>query len=803
MTRSKCLCIFLLTITTLPTDLFGQTFSWTRGVGIFGTHAIEAVAPLTNGDLLYSGTFEDSLAITNDTLVANGQEEAFLMRTDSAGNPLWVIGEGGAGRDEGGGVASDASGNLYMAGTFTEPAVIAGTSFPGTMGGHYFFAKYDATGNPQWVLDTRIGVSDEPLPVERTANGDMLIAGTYRISATFGATTFNSPFLGTFLARVNPSGTVLWARNLYLEGLTGNLRLDAMTQDQQGNILLSGHYSGGLVKTAGDTLWSTGNEDQFVARYSDTGSLLWAETVGACTGNTVCKATAGPPGQVFFAGSFTDTLFLGTDTLISPILGNTNGVIARMNLTGGILSYTQLISPGQVDITNLRTDTATGGAYLMGTYRGFMDLDTFSLVDNFPGHLNMFLADVRGNGAIEWVVQAGHTPEGSVLPHALRPDGKGGLLLGGQAARFATFGNDTLSAITSDQLFMSRLIDWPVLGTDTVWPGDANDDTHANNRDILALGLGYGTMGPVRPNASLTWVGQAAPIWADTLPNGVSLVHTDTDGDGIVGLSDTLAIDLNFGRTHQKRAEAAEMLTGGMNLEIEFSQDTVDLSDTVNAIIKLGKPAQQAQDIYGVAFDFNYDLATFDTSYVMVSYGQSWLGNKDVTMATGEKNFGAQGVVPIGLSRITHTNKTGDGEICRVTIVMVDDIAGKRHMGGKDTATAWLSNILVINAKGDSIPTGGIRDSMLLLNAGDGPGEEPKPLQLLIYPNPSEGVFTVEILNGHLDGMRLRDVTGREVREHLTRFSKAYIDGRRLPKGVYFLELFLGDQRYTHKLVLK
>lgn len=56
--------------------------------------------------------------------------------------------------------------------------------------------------------------------------------------------------------------------------------------------------------------------------------------------------------------------------------------------------------------------------------------------------------------------------------------------------------------------------------TNDVWPGDANADGNANLFDLLAVGLAFNDNGPVRPSASLTWVAQPCPNWANTFWSG-------------------------------------------------------------------------------------------------------------------------------------------------------------------------------------------------------------------------------------------------------------------------------------------
>ena len=57
-----------------------------------------------------------------------------------------------------------------------------------------------------------------------------------------------------------------------------------------------------------------------------------------------------------------------------------------------------------------------------------------------------------------------------------------------------------------------------------VWPGDTNNDGIANHFDLLPLGIGIDSSGPLRPNASLDWIGQEAPGWSSGYSHKVSSI---------------------------------------------------------------------------------------------------------------------------------------------------------------------------------------------------------------------------------------------------------------------------------------
>jgi len=85
--------------------------------------------------------------------------------------------------------------------------------------------------------------------------------------------------------------------------------------------------------------------------------------------------------------------------------------------------------------------------------------------------------------------------------------------------------------------------------TTYVYPGDFNYDGTANETDYLYWGLAHGNTGPVRPNASTTWVGQDCSDWTQDVQS-INGKHQDGNGNGTVNDTDQQALLDNFGKTH-------------------------------------------------------------------------------------------------------------------------------------------------------------------------------------------------------------------------------------------------------------
>ncbi|MEM9821644.1 MAG: PKD domain-containing protein [Bacteroidota bacterium] len=95
-----------------------------------------------------------------------------------------------------------------------------------------------------------------------------------------------------------------------------------------------------------------------------------------------------------------------------------------------------------------------------------------------------------------------------------------------------------------------------------VWPGDTDTNKVVNHFDLLAIGLSYDSIGPIRPNANIGWFRQPGPDWQQNTPGtNIDLKHVDTDGSGLINADDTMAISMNWGQVHLFRAGVDHQFT--------------------------------------------------------------------------------------------------------------------------------------------------------------------------------------------------------------------------------------------------
>ncbi len=335
-----------------------------------------------------------------------------------------------------------------------------------------------------------------------------------------------------------------------------------------------------------------------------------------------------------------------------------------------------------------------------------------------------------------------------------------------------------------------------------VWPGDANGDGIANNYDILPIGIGYGASGPARPNAHSQWVAQPADLWHLHTPEGVDLVHSDTNGDGVIEEDDIEAVNGNFLVPQSQPGVSTSLGGTGVPLYVEFPSTSFGPGDTVVATVMLGTANIPADSVYGIAFSINYDGALFQDGSLTVNYDNSWLGDEGVDLITVDKDFSVNSQVDIGMSRSNQLLRNGFGQIATI-IVTIDDIAGKTS--GIEMVEFGISNVSLMTNQGKPIK---VTPELSLIGITlSNENERELNNTWAVFPVPAREYLTVELNDPSLlqtsAGISIKDMMGREVWSQLVTSMTSRINTSGLPRGTYLLEISDRVGRITRLIELE
>jgi hypothetical protein len=245
-----------------PADHTAPATPWSKQLGTSGEDHARAVA-LDGAGNVYVAGFTDG-AISGAT--SAGAEDILVIKLDPDGKQLWARQLGSAGRELVLGMAVDAQGQVYAAGSTTGDLKGQNAGNDGTCKDtncpDLFVVKLSSSGSPLWTQ--QLGTKGDD-----TANGIALDAtGVYVTGKTAGDLDGHKSagWNDVFLIKYSLDGSKLWSQQF------GNYSFDegrAVAADGKGTVLVTGYLAP-----------KTGNDDIFLsARSGDSGAELWQRTL--------------------------------------------------------------------------------------------------------------------------------------------------------------------------------------------------------------------------------------------------------------------------------------------------------------------------------------------------------------------------------------------------------------------------------------------------------------------------------------------------------------------------------------------
>ena len=329
------------------------------------------------------------------------------------------------------------------------------------------------------------------------------------------------------------------------------------------------------------------------------------------------------------------------------------------------------------------------------------------------------------------------------------------------------------------------------LGENCVWAGDTNVDGVVDMKDILPLGLSMGEVGIQRPNPDLSqWYGQFGEDWNNIFSpaSDYDLKHIDSDGNGIIGATDTAAISQFYLNEHTITAER----TGPqIDVPLYFYQQEVipvDEGDLVKLDIWLGDPNDViAEDIYGFTFSLDYDPEFVIEESVKIDFlSESWLAYNSPILHMTKKP--GPGFIDAGFTRTGGYSDTGYGIVAEMEFIIVEDLEGGRLNDG--FLDLELHDVTAMNSGGQtfSLPSSSLRIPIRL----NGEEDEPAEGKLMTSPNPAQDFVNIH-LNGkghYIESLAVYSITGATVQQfnHLEVKNKV-LDTRNWVSGLYIVQV--------------
>ena len=278
---------------------------WAKSFGGDGFDLPSDIHIDQNGHILMTGLFEGNTSFESTVISSAGNYDGFLAKFDSEGTLIWIKPFGGADYDTGVSLVSDNSTNIFITGNFSGTATFDAVSKTSQNGQDIFLAKFNDSGNIQWIVAAGGNDTDRSKKVLLTSENKLLLLGEFASDISLGSTSFTS--LGSYdVFKVTYDPILLEWVNASQYGSTGEVGLAQAVLDSSDNLYVAGSFKNTLsINPLSKN--SEGDYDTFVSKILANGTVAFLKSFGSSSLDKSSSLVVKENGELFLSGYFTQT----------------------------------------------------------------------------------------------------------------------------------------------------------------------------------------------------------------------------------------------------------------------------------------------------------------------------------------------------------------------------------------------------------------------------------------------------------------------------------------------------------------
>ena len=359
------------------------------------------------------GVYEDSITFGTHQLHAPGINfKYFVSKINTVGTVVWAKDLGSAYTEDTGSIGNhaeittDTAGNILLTCSFINNPVIGSFTLTNNdvsnQSTDIMVAKLDSAGNVIWA--TSYGGTDNDVPAGISVSPQMntylvgnFASGSLTVGSTVLALDTGAIFEASnlFLAKIDETGSPVWAIKPYGSGIYGNTVNDVST-DNADCVYIVGNYADTPFNIQGHTLpfGATNQMNGFVAKFRPSGTLGWIKEMGGPYINPIDIDVDRCTSSIWVVGAINP---IGPDTVDGYILNPPPGTIDGVFFVGwhadaSLIATSALITGGDDEI-GIAVDDSGNVMICADLYESMIvDTDTLTYTFGEPIYLAKYVS---------------------------------------------------------------------------------------------------------------------------------------------------------------------------------------------------------------------------------------------------------------------------------------------------------------------------------------------------------------------------------------------------------------------------
>ena len=342
-----------------------------------------------NGEIVIGGEFWLEAQFGDLTLMTEGSTKSlFLIKLDQEGNVIMNETINGTSAKNMNGLELIGE-DIYVNGSFSDSLFINSTAVLANADQDIFVLKMDNGNEAGWIQHYGVEGNNDSVDFSwDEANQQFVVSGEYlgSIAVANDTITINTFDLDMFVAAFDINGEGLWIQKAGGQFEDFN---EAHCLDEEGNIYMTGSFRGIINFSDGSQINTGGvaNVDAYIIKFSAAGELVWARNLGDLSNTENGTNIAYADGRLFWTAYY-DGAFEIDGAGFNDSESTFNGLVAVFNTEGELERGFPLIGNDAVIPRGVIPEEQ--GTFVFGDFQGQVDLDQIYTSSAFSSfHLSL------------------------------------------------------------------------------------------------------------------------------------------------------------------------------------------------------------------------------------------------------------------------------------------------------------------------------------------------------------------------------------------------------------------------------